>query len=104
MEYQKSLKYKPEDFTIIKKTGDMRIPYTFRSKDDRIEANVFWEPRDVQMRGIIIDKRSGNIVANIMAGYPMAGGIGKPPEPEVFVKSLVRMLKQGEYKRLEKVI
>lgn len=94
------LKYKPEDFKVIKKTGDSRIPYSLRSKDGKVEANVFWEPRDVRLRAIIVDKRSGKIKGSLSSGYPFAGGIGEPPEPEIFLKSLIRQLKWGQYEKI----
>jgi hypothetical protein len=95
----KPLKYNPEDFKIIKKTGDERIPYSFRSKDGKVDANVFWEPKDVQMRAILMDKR-GKITGRITAGYPFSYTISGPPKPEVFLKSLIRQLKYGDYQKV----
>jgi hypothetical protein len=94
------LRYEMKDFRIVKKTGDKRIPYSFVSRDKKVEANVFWEPRDVNIRAIIIDKRSGKITGSLSAGYPFGGGIGEPPKPEIFLKSLIRQLKWGQYNNI----
>ena len=81
------------DFITLKgaETGDRRIAYTFRSKDGSIEANVFWEPRNVEMRGLVGE------TGTLHVAYPFAGGRGKPPRPEVFLSSLVQKLNRGEF-------
>ena len=83
--------YTSRDFEVLKgaQTGDPRIAYTFRSKDGNIEANLFWQPGDVEMRGLVGETGTVYIV------YP-GGGRGTPPAPDVFLRSLIVKLKRGE--------
>lgn len=86
------------DFTVLKgtETGDRRIAYTFRSKygygsRSGIDANVFWIPGNVEIRGLVGEKGTVHMV------YPFASGRGKPPRAEVFLSSLVQKLNRGEF-------
>lgn len=86
-------KYKSSDFTILsgEKTGDSRIAYVFNSKDGRVRANLFWQPRDVQLRGLIGE------TGTIHIGFPFAGGRGPPPTHYRFLLPLINRLNAGEY-------
>jgi hypothetical protein len=91
-----SLNYKESDFKIIKgfkKTGDTRMPFIFKSKDGEIEANVFNEPGNVEIRALIGDtsNRGGTRIA-----YPFA--YTSDPKPEKFLSSFVRALNRGNWK------
>jgi hypothetical protein len=93
------LHYSPEDFRLKKPEGNM---YPIVSKDGRVEANLFWEPHNVEMRMIVWDK--GNIVASHQVGYPFAyGGGDKKPDMATFKGSLSRILNRQEVKWLDRV-
>lgn len=96
--------YEERDFKIVRgeKTNDKRIAYIFLSKDHKIEANFFWMANDVQVRGLIWDKDL--ITGTFEYGIPFANhnGGGVLPEPEVILKSIIRWLKCGNYKLLDK--
>jgi hypothetical protein len=48
--------YKANDFKVIlgiDKTGDVRVPFRFESKDGKVQANFFWEQGNVELRAIV---------------------------------------------------
>lgn len=93
----KKLIYKETDFTVLKgyeKTGDKRIAYQFNSKDGKITANFFFEPGNVQTRGLILDKDVLHII------YPLTNPINNPqkiPDDQDILISIIKKLKNGEY-------
>lgn len=80
--------YKTSDFKLSIHTGDVRSPYMFRSKDKNVEASFFWQPGDVELRGLYGD------VGIIHIAYPVAGGTGKPTTPDIIGKSLIKRLRE----------
>ena len=97
----KPLKYDLKDFKVLKgaRTGDKRIAYVFKSRDNVVEANLFWEPSNVEMRLIIWDNKTGNIIGQRGIAYPLVNyrGGGVLPKPDVFINSLIRVLARGDY-------
>lgn len=87
--------YSSDDFVVDRDTHDPRIPYILRSKDGEIEANLFWEKDNVELRGMVGENDTVHIA------YPFAnhGGGVKPPDPEVIKKSLVKRLKDQNIKK-----
>lgn len=88
-----STAYTMADFKIAQgtaRTGDKRIPFMFTSKDGKVQANFFWEPDNVEVRGIIFN---GSIV-NI--AYPFANrhGCGTLPKPSAILTSIIRRLRE----------
>lgn len=94
------LNYSEKDFEIIKgkETGDKRIAYIFKSKDGKIEANFFWQPDDVLVKGLIYN--GDEITHNFGVAYPFVNrhGDGVLPEPEKILKNIILHLSRGEYK------
>ena len=87
--------YTPSDFKIIKaikKTRDPRIPFMFESKDRNVQANFFWKPDNVELRGLYGE------LGTIHIRYPMAnyrgGGVLKDVKEESILNSLVKRLKE----------
>ena len=86
--------YNPSDFKTIKgtkKTMDPRIPFMFESKDGNVQTNFFWQPDNVELRGLYGDSGTIHIV------YPMANyrgdGLLKDVKEEKILNSLVKRLK-----------
>ena len=73
---------------------DERIPFMFESKDGNVQANFFWEPDNVQLRGLYGDADGGGTIG---IAYPMAnyrgGGLLKDVKEEKILNSLVKRLK-----------
>jgi len=96
----KKLIYKKEDFNILSgdNTGDIRIAYVFESKDGKVTANFFFEPGNVQVRGLISGK--GDIIGTIHIVYPLLNPVGDPrklPDASEILNSIISKLKRGEY-------
>jgi len=87
--------YKPSDFKIIKetkKTRDPRIPFMFESKDGNVQTNFFWEPDNVELRGLYGD--SGTIHIAYPFGNYRGGGLLKDVKEEKVLNSVIRRLKE----------
>jgi len=87
-------KYSEKDFKIEKGYPGDNVAYTFTSKDDEIEANLFWRKGDVEVRGMVGEKGILHI------GYPFANAHGdKSPEPELqrILSSIIKRVNRGEY-------
>lgn len=91
--------YKSLDFKIIPRektwAPDKRIPFELHSKDGNVQANFFWEPDNVQLRGLYGDANAGGTIHIV---YPMAnyrgGGLLKDVKEEKILNSLVKRLKE----------
>ena len=92
----KPLVYNEEDFIVLSgdKTKDTRIHYVFMSNDNKITANFFFTPGNVQTRGIIANKET------FLIAYPLANPVHNPrklPDPNVILKTIIQKSKRGEY-------
>ena len=76
------------------KTGDIRIPSTYKGKN--WEANLFHEPHDVRVRAIKWNKE-GNITHHLEFGYPFAYGTGVAEKPQKFWSLFRRKIKKNNY-------
>jgi len=95
--------YKPSDFKIIHSSKmlfpDKRIPFMFESKDGNVQANFFWEPNNVELRGLYGDV-DGDVDGGGTIGiaYPFAnyrgGGVFSSIKEERILDSLVKRLKE----------
>ena len=91
------MKYNMDDFIVDTTTGDIRIPYIIRSKDEKIEANVFWvEGEYNQIRGLIFDTKSGDIVHTFEVSF-LDKAHGKADPSERFVRAVKLALERGHY-------
>jgi len=86
----KAKRYDSGDFEVIA-DSDPRVAYRFVSKDGEVDARIFWEPGDVEMRGLVGE------IGTIQATYPLASGKGSPPPSREFLRSLVTRLNRGQY-------
>lgn len=82
-----------KDFKVVTETRDPRIPYIFESKDGSIEANFFWMPNDVEVRGLVGD------TGTLHFKYPMLNyrGQGTLPKPTAILDSIIRAINRGQY-------
>ena len=90
------LDYKESDFIIKKgfeKTHDKRMPFIFESKDGEIEANVFNEPGNVEIRALIGDDSNRG---STRIAYPFA--YTPNPDEKKFLSSFVRALNRGSWR------
>ncbi|MCK4349099.1 MAG: hypothetical protein KAW47_10830 [Thermoplasmatales archaeon] len=91
--------YKPSDFKIIHSSKmvlpDKRIPFMFKSKDGNVEANFFWEPNNVELRGLYGYADGGGTIG---IAYPFAnyrsGGVLSDVRKERILGSLIKRLKE----------
>jgi len=97
----KSLAYNERDFTVSesRNTRNKRIPhYVFMSDDNKVTANFFFTPGNVQTRGLIWDE--GDIKATFLIAYPLANPVNNPrklPNSSDILKTIIQKLKRGEY-------
>lgn len=90
------LNYKESDFNILKglkETSDPRIPFLFKSKDGEIEANVFNEPGNVEIRALVGDNSNRGSIRLV---YPFS--YRPDPDEKQFLKSFIHSLNRGDLK------
>lgn len=92
---KKKFNYKPSDFKILKgkKTQDPRIVYTYKSKDGVVNANFFWEPNSVELRGVVGDTG----ILHVMFPMINKNGHGIIPSEIKILKVLIKKLNKGLY-------
>ena len=94
------MKYDITDFEILRgnDTEDSRIAYVFKSKDNKITANFFFIPKNVQTRGLIW--KEGKIVECFHIVYPFANhdSISELPNAERVLKTIIKRLEEPHYK------
>jgi len=91
--------YNSSDFEIKKYPNytfpDKRVPFMLVSKDGNVEANFFWEPNNVELRGLYGDADGGGTIG---IAYPFGnyrgGGVLKDVKEEKVLNSLVKRLKE----------
>jgi hypothetical protein len=90
---KKEVFYTSSDFKIVKNNQDPQNPYSFMSKDGRVNANFFFKKDNVELRGLV-----GN-TGLVHIAYPFVnkGGGGIIPKPEEILRTLVDRLNRGEY-------
>ena len=88
--------YTSSDFRIKKYPKypfpDKRVPFMLMSKDGNVEANFFWEPDNVELRGLYGD--SGTIHIAYPFGNYRGGGLLKDVKEEKVLNSVIRRLKE----------
>jgi hypothetical protein len=95
-ELVEEIEYTAEDFKIL--TGDeteTQAIYAFISEDEMVEANFFFRPGNVEVRGII--HKEGDHGGTLHIVYPLVNPVGDPrtpPKAEEVLKSIVGRLKE----------
>ena len=87
----KKLSYKEEDFLTLTDTDDPRISHVFDSKDGQVHANLFWEPGNVHVRGLV------GLTGSFEIAFPFLNPVGDPRTAQPIIQAIINRLSRGEY-------